>query len=328
MTSFNLYRIGRNLLRGLTLFLIASAPTSAQTAYPSRPVKLIVPFPAGQATDIAARMLGEGLAKIWGQQVIVENKTGGPGMLAGRDAAPDGYTMTMGSSGTLAVNPGVYNKLPYEGAKDYVLVNGANIAPMIIVANPSAPFTSLKELIEVARREPGKYTLGFGGVNNTQHLTGEYFKSRAGIDLVGVNYKGSAAAVTDLLGGQIHVLVDSLAATLPHIKAGKIRPLAVTTLQRVPQLPDLPTAAELGFPGFEGVGWAGLIVPKGTPTEIVEKISTDARKVLNDPQMRERLIERGMIVDSRNAREWGEFVNAEVIKWAEVAKRANVRAVD
>ena len=328
MTSFNLYRIGRNLLRGLILFLIASAPTSAQTAYPSRPVKLIVPFPAGQATDIAARMLGEGLAKIWGQQVIVENKTGGPGMLAGRDAAPDGYTMTMGSSGTLAVNPGVYNKLPYEGAKDYVLVNGANIAPMIIVANPSAPFTSLKELIEVARREPGKYTLGFGGVNNTQHLTGEYFKSRAGIDLVGVNYKGSAAAVTDLLGGQIHVLVDSLAATLPHIKAGKIRPLAVTTLQRVPQLPDLPTAAELGFPGFEGVGWAGLIVPKGTPTEIVEKISTDARKVLNDPQMRERLIERGMIVDSRNAREWGEFVNAEVIKWAEVAKRANVRAVD
>lgn len=328
MTSFNLSEIGRNLLLGLTLFLIASAPISAQTSYPSRPVKLIVPFPAGQATDIAARMLGEGLAKVWGQQVVVENKTGVPGMLAGRDAAPDGYTMTMGSSGTLAVNPAVYNKLPYEGAKDYALVNGANIAPMIIVANPSAPFTSLKELIEVARKEPGKYTLGFGGVNNTQHLTGEYFKSRAGIDLVGVNYKGSAAAVTDLLGGQIHVLVDSLAATLPHIKVGKIRPLAVTTLQRVPQLPDLPTAVELGFPGFEGVGWAGLIVPKGTPTEIVEKISTDARKVLNDPQMRERLIERGMIVDSRNAREWGEFVNAEVIKWAEVAKRANVRAVD
>jgi len=318
----------RNLLGSVAILLMGSGSLLAQSNYPNRPVKLIVPFPAGQATDIAARMLGEGLAKIWGQQVVIENKTGVPGMLAGRDAPPDGYTLTMGSSGTLAVNPGVYNKLPYEGAKDYVLINGANIAPMIIVANPSAPFASLKELIEAARKEPGKYTIGFGGVNNTQHLTGEYFKSRAGIDLVGVNYKGSAAAVTDLLGGQIHILVDSLASTLPHIKAGKIRPLAITTLQRVPQLPDLPTAAELGFPGFEGVGWAGLIAPKGTPTDIVDKIGTDARKVLNEPQMRERLIDRGMVVDPRNAREWGEFVNAEVVKWAEVARRANVKAVD
>jgi tripartite-type tricarboxylate transporter receptor subunit TctC len=206
------------------------------------------------------------------------------------------------------------------------MVSGGVISPMIIVADSALPYNSLKELIDAAKKAPGKLNVGYGGVNNTQHLTGELFKYTTGIDMVGINYKGSSAAVTDLLGGQIQILVDSLAATLPHIKSGKMKALAISTLQRVPQLPDLPTVAELGYPGFEGVGWAGIVVPKGTPSELVEKIGTDVRRALNDPVMRERVLDRGMTVDARGPKEWSEFVNAEVVKWREAAHRANVKA--
>lgn len=309
--------------------LAASAGTvHAQDNFPNKPVRMFVPFPAGQATDIIARLMADSLGKIWGQQVVVENRPGVPGMMAGRDAPADGYTITFGTSGTLAVNPGIYSKLPYEAARDYAFVSGGATVPMIIVANPSLPHNTLKELIDAAKKQPGKFSIGYGGVNNTQHLTGEYFKSTTGVDMVGITYKGSAAAVTDLIGGQIPLLVDSLAATLPHIKAGKIKALAITSLQRAPQLPELPTVAELGYPGFEGVGWAGLVVPKATPAAIVEKIGADARRVLGDATMRERLIDRGMVADPRGPKEWGDFVNAEVVKWAETARRANVRAND
>ena len=307
-------------------FSAMSGPAGAQVNYPTKPVRMIVPFPAGQATDIIARLVADGLSKTWGQPVVVINQAGVPGILTGRDAPGDGYTITVGTSGTLAITPNLYSKPPYEPLKDFVMVNAAAATPMIITASPSLPYNTLKELIDAAKKAPGKLNIGYGGVNNTQHLTGELFKFRAGIDMVGINYKGSAAAVTDLLGGQIQLLVDSLTATLPHIKSGKIKPIAIAALQRAPQLPDVPTIAELGFPGFEGIGWQGLIVPKGTPPEIVEKISADVRRVLSDPMMRERIIDRGMVVDSRGSKEWGEFVNAEFIKWGEAVRRANLKA--
>ena len=320
----------KTLLACITAGLLATTGSAAhaQDTFPNKPVRMFVPFPAGQATDIIARLIADSLGKIWNQQVVVENRPGVPGMMAGRDAAADGYTITFGTSGTLAVNPAVYSKLPYEAARDYAFVSGGALVPMSIVANPALPHNTLKELIDAAKKEPGKFNIGYGGVNNTQHLTGEYFKSRVGVNMVGITYKGSAAAVTDLLGGQIPLLVDSLATTLPHIKSGKIKPLAVTSLQRMPQLPELPTVAESGYPGFEGVGWAGLVVPKATPQAIVEKIGADVRRVLNDAAMRERLIDRGMVADPRGPKEWGEFVNAEVAKWAAVAKQANVKATD
>ena len=320
----------KTLLACLSAWLLVTTGNAAlaQDNFPNKPVRMFVPFPAGQATDIIARLIADSLGKIWGQQVVVENRPGVPGMMAGRDAPADGYTITFGTSGTLAVNPGIYTKLPYETARDYAFVSGGATVPMIIVAHPSLPHNTLKDLIDAAKKQPGKFSIGYGGVNNTQHLTGEYFKASAGVDMVGITYKGSAAAVTDLIGGQIPLLVDSLAATLPHIKAGKIKALAITSLQRAPQLPELPTVAELGYPGFEGVGWAGLVVPKATPQSIVEKIGADVRRVLNDPTMRERLIDRGMVADPRGPKEWGDFVSAEVVKWGEVAKRANVRAND
>lgn len=257
-------------------FSALSVPAYAQVNYPTKPVRMIVPFPAGQATDVIARLVADSLSKMWGQPVVVINQAGVPGILAGRDAPADGYTITIGTSGTLAVTPNLYAKPPYDPIKDFVMVNAAAATPMIITASPSLPYNTLKELVDAAKKEPGKLNIGYGGVNNTQHLTGELFKFRAGIDMVGINYKGSAAAVTDLLGGQIQLLVDSLTATLPHIKSGKIKPIAIAALQRAPQLPNVPTVAELGYPGFEGIGWQGLIVPKGTPPEIVEKISPAA----------------------------------------------------
>ena len=322
------------LHRLLVSLLIAVAALGSQataqtpTTFPARPVHFIVPFPPGQATDIVARLVADSLTATWGQQVYVENKPGIPGMIAGHNAAPDGYTMTIGTSGMLVVNPSVYEKLPYDTLNDYTFIGGLAITPMVVVVRADSPYRTLADLLDAARREPGKLNIGYGGINNTQHLTGEYLKFVAGVNMVGITYKGSANAVTDLLGGQISILVDSLAATLPQIKSGKFRALTVSTLERVPQMPDLPTVAESGFPGFESIGWQGLVVPKGTPAEVVNKISRDVAYLLADPQMQTRLIDKGLVPDPRGAQAWGKFVRAELAKWSEAAKRANIRATE
>jgi tripartite-type tricarboxylate transporter receptor subunit TctC len=321
----------RKLIRivALAAFAGATAAAHAQVAYPTKPVRLVVPFPPGQATDIVARLLADALTKQWGQQVVVENRGGGgsiPGMMAGRDAPADGYTLTFGTSGSIGVNPSLYSKLPYDPPKDFAMVNGVFIVPLMIVAHPSSPFHSVKELVDAAKKEPGKLNWGYAGTGTSQHLTGELFKVRAGVDITGVTYKGSGPAITDLLGAQITLLVDSLASALPHIKGGKIRAIAMTSAQRVPQLPDVPTVAESGYPGFDGVGWGGLIAPKATRPELVEKIGADVRLALADPTMQQRIIDRGAVPDPRGPREWTAFVNAEIVKWGEVVRRANLKA--
>ncbi len=297
--------------------------------FPTKTVKLIVPFPPGQATDIVARLLAERLGAAWNQSVIVENRAGGggvPGILAGRDAPADGYTITFGTSGTLGVNPGIYTKLPYDPLKEFAMVGGVFTVPLMLIAHPSFPYSTVKELVEGARNAPGKLNWGIPGTGTSQHMTGELFKFRAAIDLVGIPYKGSGPAMTDLLGGQITLTVDSLASALPHIKAGKIKVIAMTSAQRVPQLPDVPTIAESGFPGFEGVGWGGLVVPIATPKEIVEKIGGDARKILSDPAVQARIAERGAIADPRGPAAFTTFVKEEIAKWGDIAKKANIKA--
>ena len=315
------------LITALTgLACVVAGGVHAQGDYPNKPVKIIVPFPPGQATDIVARLLADGLTKVWGQQVIVDNRASTiAGMLAGKTAPNDGYTLTFGTSGSIGVNPSLYSKLPYDPQKDFVMVNGVFIVPLMIIAHPSSPFNTLGELIAGAKKDPNALNVGYAGVGTSQHLTGELFKSTAGIEFTGVTYKGSGPAMTDLLGGQITLSVDSLASALPQIKAGKIKALAMTSAQRVPQLPDVPTVAELGFPGFEGSGWGGLIAPAGTPPAIVAKISADVRKLVNDPDFQKRIIDRGAIPDPRDAQEWTKFVNAEIVKWAAVIKRANIK---
>jgi tripartite-type tricarboxylate transporter receptor subunit TctC len=313
----------------IAIAMIASSTSFqslAQGAYPNKPVKLIVPFPPGQATDIVGRLLADGLTKEWGQPVVVENKGNTiVGMLDGKKAPADGYTITFGTSGTLGVNPSLYSKLQY-GPKDFVMVNGVFIVPLMIVAHPSFPYNNVKELIAAAKKEPNKFNIGYAGTGTSQHLTGELFKSSANVEMTGVNYKGSGPAMTDLLGGQIPLLVDSLASALPQVKAGKIKALAMTSAQRVPQLPNVPTVAEAGLPGFDGSGWGGLVVPAGTPPAVVAKISADVQKLLRDPEFQQKIIDRGAIPDPRGAKEWSAFVDSEVIKWGDVIKKANLKA--
>ena len=296
--------------------------------YPTRTVRIIVPFPPGQATDIVARLLAERLTALWNQQVIVENRAGGgsvPGMLAGRDAPADGYTITFGTSGPLGVNPGIYSKLAYDPLKDFAMVGGVFTVPLMWVAHPSFPYNTMAELVAAAKKAPGKLNWAFAGTGTSQHLTGELFKFRAGVEMEGVPYKGSGPAMTDLLGGQVTLMVDSLASALPHIRSGKIKALAMTSAERVPQLPDVPTVAESGYPGFEGVGWGGLVVPAATPKEIVEKIGGDVRRILMDPAMQARIVERGAIPGPSGPAEFTEFVKAEIAKWGDVAKKAQIR---
>lgn len=316
-------------VKKLTLGLALTAVCAfAHAQYPTKPVKLIVPYPAGQATDVVARLVAEELTKQWGQQVVVENRGGGaaiPGMLAARDAAPDGYTIAMGTSAAMVVNPGLFPKLPYDPFNDFILVNSLFRNPLLIVANANQPYNTLSDVVNAAKKSPGTLNWSYPGTGTTQHLSGELFKYVANVDIVGIMYKGSGPAITDLLGNQVALGVDSIAATLTHIKAGKLKPIAMTGAQRAPQLPDVPTIAELGYKDFAGEGWGGVIVPKGTPPEIVAKIGNDVRKVMTDRTLQAKFIERGLVPDASGQKEWTEFAKAELIKWGAVVKRANVK---
>jgi tripartite-type tricarboxylate transporter receptor subunit TctC len=309
------------------LALGLSAVAQAQP-YPNKPVKLIVPYPAGQATDIAARLIGEALSKEWGQPVVIENIGGGaaiPGVITAREARADGYTLLMGTSAAMVVNPAIIQNLPYDPFNDFVLIGPVFRNPLIIVANDQAPFKSLKDLVDAAKKSPGKLNWGYPGAGTTQHLTGELFKSTAGVDIQGVMYKGSAQVVQDMLGNQIQLSVDGVPANLPHIKTGKLRALASTGSSRAPQLPDVPTVAEQGYPGFSGEGWGGVVTTKGTPPDIVAKVSADLRKVLSDPALQQRLIANGLMVDNMPRDEWIAFARKTLVQWGDVARRANVK---
>lgn len=308
-------------------FAACALATVAQAQYPNKPVKLIVPYPAGQATDIAARIIAEGLSREWGQQVVIENIGGGaaiPGMVTARDRPADGYTLLMGTSAAMVVNPAIIQKLPYDPFNDFVLIGPVFRNPLIIVANDKAPYNSLKDIVDAARKDPGKLNWGYPGAGTTQHLTGELFKHTAGVDIQGVMYKGSAQVVTDLLGNQIQLGVDGVPAHLPHIKTGKLRAIASTGSARAPQLPDVPTVAELGYPGFSGEGWGGVVAAKGTPPEIVAKVAADLRKVLSDPAMQQRIIANGLVFDNQSRDDWIAFARRTHTQWGEVARRANI----
>jgi tripartite-type tricarboxylate transporter receptor subunit TctC len=301
---------------------------AAAQSYPAKPVRVIVPFPPGQAADIFSRMVAERLAVKWGQGVAVENRAGGggvPGMMAGKQAAADGYTLVVGTSGTLGVNPNIYASIPYDPLKDFAPASNIFIAPLVIVAHPSFNPGTVRDLVEAAKRDPGRLHFASAGPGTAQHMTGELFKFRAGIDLVHVPYKGSGPGMTDLIGGQVPLMFDSLASALPHIKSGRIKILALTTAQRVPQLPEVPTVAEAGYDGFSGVGWSGFVLPAGTPREIVDKVSADTQAVLREPETVQRIVERGGVPDPTTPQQYAEFIRAEVAKWGEVARIAKVK---
>ncbi|MBK7657866.1 MAG: tripartite tricarboxylate transporter substrate binding protein [Betaproteobacteria bacterium] len=318
-------RIARAVVAGA---LLAFGTMAAAQQYPTKPVRLIVPFPAGQATDLAARLIAEALGKEWGQSVVVENIGGGagiPGMVAAKNAPADGYTLAMGTSAVLVVNPAIMSSIPYDPLNDFVLIGPVFRNPLIIVATEKSPYRSVKDLVEAAKKNPGKLNWGYPGAGTTQHLTGELFKQVAGVDIQGVMYKGSAAAVQDLLGGQIELSVDGIGPNLPHIKSGKLRALASTGENRATQLPDVPTVAEQGYPGFSGEGWGGVVVTKGAPADIVAKVSRDLAKVMNDPVLQERLVKAGLAVDNMPREQWIAFAKKTHATWGDVARRNNIK---
>ena len=293
----------------------------AQT-YPNKPLKFIVGFAPGGATDVVGRLMAKKLGDALGQPVIIENKAGGSsniGAEAVARSAPDGYTFYVNAI-TNAINASLYSKLPFDFAKDFEPVALFAKVPNILVIHPSVPAKSLKELIDYARANPGKLSYASSGSGTSIHMCGELFKILAKVDLVHIPYKGSAPAMTDMIGGQVQVMFDNMPSALPHVKAGKLRALAVTSAQRSASAPDVLTMGEAGLAGFDVQSWFGLMAPKGTPKEIIARINAESNKALASADIKERFMDLGAVPAPLSPEGYGEFIREEITRWAEVVK--------
>ena len=312
-----------------TALLALPAIANAQTpAYPTKPIRLVVPFPAGGATDILAREVAKHLTETWGQSVVVDNRPGAGGNIGSElvaKAAPDGYTLEMGTVGTHAINASLYSKMPYDHVKDFVPVILVAGVPNVLVVNPSVPVNSVQELIAYAKANPGKLNFASSGSGTSIHLSGELFKVMAGVQMTHVPYKGSAPALQDLLGGQVQLMFDNLPPSLPQIKAGKLRALAVTSATRAPALPDIPTIAESGLPGFEASSWFGVLAPAGTSPAIVAKLNAEIAKWLASPEAKEKLAAVGANIAGGTPEDFARHIQAETAKWAKVVKESGAK---
>lgn len=310
------------------LSLLAVGADVAAQAWPARPVKIIVPATPGDGSDLAGRLLAAKLQQRLGQPFVIDNRTGAGGIVgsvAAKNAAPDGYTFVIGTAGSHGINAAVYSKLDYHPLRDFEPVAMINKAPNVCVINPDVPAKTLKEFVALAKVAPGKYSFGSGGNGSSAHLTGEYLKMVAGIDLLHVPYKGAAPAVQAVVAGEVQAFCGNLPPTMGQIKAGRVRPLAVTTLARNGELPDVPTVAESGYPGFETVAWFGFFAPKGTPQPIVERFAAEIAEVLRLPDVRDGLIAQGTEPIGSAPAAFRAYVEGEIAKWTKVAQAANVR---
>lgn len=304
------------------------APASAQSPWPSKPVRFVVPFPPGQAADIFARLMAEKLTEVWKQQVIVENKAGGSGIPATESvkiAPPDGYSLMVVSSGTFGVNPSLFPDLPYKPLVDFQPISNIFLVPLVIVAHPSFEGNSLADLIAMAKKEPGKLSYASAGPGTSQHLSMELFKLKAGLDIVHIPYKGSGPAMADLLGGHVKLMMDSTAAALNHIRDGRIKAFAVTTARPAPPpLDKIPPIAQT-IPGFDAAGWSGLAAPARTPPEIVARISADMQKLLNDPEIVKQIEQRAALAAPGGPAEFSAFIKKEIDTWGEVVRATGTK---
>ncbi|MGO4394847.1 Bug family tripartite tricarboxylate transporter substrate binding protein [Variovorax sp. M-6] len=309
--------------------LVVPAAAVAQTDYPTKGLRVIVPFPPGGASDTLGRMVAQHLSQAWGQPAVVENRPGAGGNIgaeAGAKAAPDGYTLTLAAAGFMAVNPSIYPKLNYDSATDFQPVALLVKAPLLLVVNPKVPAQSTREFIDLARREPGKISIGNGGTGTAQHLGGVSFALAAGVDVQHIPYKGSAPATTDLLGGVVDAQFDNLVTLVPFVKSGKLRALGVSSAQRVAALPDVPTLGEKALPGFETGTWYGIVVPKNTPKPVVDKINAALLGMLAQPEARDKLVAMGLEPEGGTPAQFGTLIRGEIAKYATIVKSANVKA--
>lgn len=302
--------------------------TAAPASWPLRPVRLVVPFGPGGSADLVARLLGQRLPEALGQPVVVENRPGAGAMLGNELVAkspPDGYTLGVGTLGPLAVNQSLFARVPYDSARDFAPITLTGASSHVLVVNPALPVRSLADLITLAKKRPGQLTFASSGIGNATHLTGELFKSMAGVDVVHVPYKGGGAAVADVIGGHVVFSFASMPSAIPHVRAGRLRALAVAPAQRVASVPDLPTVAESGLPGFASEDWQGLVAPARTPGEVIARLNAEVHRVLGATDLRERLDAQGFQVRLSTPQQFADLIRSESAKWARIVREAGIR---
>ena len=311
----------------LTLLTALLPLLAGAQGFPSKPLRMIVPFPPGGPTDLLGRVVGDGLQAALGQPVVVENRSGAAGNLGVGQAAraePDGYTFVVVPTGNIAVNPALFKDLPYK-ASDLAPVTMMAMVENVLVVNPKVEATTLKELLALARSQPGILSFGSPGAGSQAHLAGELLELEAGVDLIHVPYKGIAQALNDLLGGQITMMFAQMPSALPHVQAGKLRALGVASLKRSPAAPDLPTIAELGFPNFEAVSWYALMTPAGTPQDAIAKVAGETARIVNQPDNRKKFEGLGMTSVGNRPEELAATIEAETRRWVDVIRKQNIK---
>ena len=316
----------RNALAGLVLALIAGV--TAAKPWPSKPIKWVVPFAPGGTTDILARTIGEKLSVTLGQPIIVENKPGAGGGVGAEQVAkspPDGYTIMGGTISTHAINASLYKNLPYDPVRDFAPITLIVRVPNMLVVNPAVPAKDVRELIALLKANPGKYSFASSGNGTSQHLSGELFKVMTGVEMQHVPYRGSPPALADVVGGQVTMTFDNITTAWPLVKGGKLRALAVTTAKRSPIAPDVPTLAESGLPGYEIGSWQGVFAPAGVSTEIVKRLNTEIVRIINAPDVRQKLVDMGAEPAPNTPEEFAAMVKAEVAKWADVVRKSGAK---
>jgi tripartite-type tricarboxylate transporter receptor subunit TctC len=305
-------------------------PAFAQAdSYPSKPVRMLIGFPPGQATDTLGRLIGQKLQEAWGQPFVFDNKPGASGTIAtslATQAPADGYTLLVSSSGVMAVNQFLMTKLPYEVTRDFVPVAGLGIVPLVMVTHPQHPAKNVQELVASAKAKPGEINYASSGIGITNHLVMAMFTSTANINMTHVPYKGGPPALTDLMGGQVQVMFETSVATLPFVKQGRLKALGVSSAERIPAAPDIPTIAEQGYPGFVGVPWVCLMAPAGTPPAIVQKLNVKINEILQSPAVKEQMANLGVLPMVMTTDQFNTFWRAEIAKWGKAVKDSGASA--
>lgn len=319
----------RNLFGAIAALGAALAPLAAhaQDAFPTRPIRLVVPYAAGGGTDITSRVLAPRLAEILGQQVVIDNRPGGASIIGTEivaKAPPDGHTLMMATI-AFAANAGLFEKLPYDPQKDFAAVSLVGTVPMVLTVNPTVPAKSVADVIKLAKEKPGGLNYASGGPGGANHLAGELFKSMTGTNIVHVPYKGGSGIVTALLGHEVDLAFATISTAQPHFASGKMIPLGATTSRRIATLPNVPTIAESGVPGYEIFDWQGVVAPAGTPKAVIDKLNDAFVKALAFPEVREKILSLGMEVAGSTSQQFGNHINSEVTKWKRIAKEAGIK---